>query len=419
MRHSLRIAPRTLTWALFLIVVLLTLSGLASAYGSIEIQRYFMLKVLFRLFYLNEEANIPAWFSSSQWLLAALLAALIGFRGRRHSEPYATHWTVLGLIFLGLSADEAAAIHEAIGVFIEASYATSGYFTYGWVLFGIPFVVIFVIAFARFLLHLPPRIRTLFIIAGGTYVSGALGLEMVAAANEKQLSAMGYQLVVAAEEFAEMLGVVVLIYALLSHIEALGGEIVIKVGALADEKTSAASSPSYAVARRRSRWVIAGVAIVVVALLIGGGIAMQLLTEPGAPPVKVEGKVEVEPDAGTADAEDASLFVDQTLSGQLGPGDRRLSRDGSYVDVHVFEIPANALVTIWMRSTEFDPYLVVVRSDGTPVTQDDAPRSQNSQVEFVIVEAGSYSVLANAYNAEGVGSYELRFRTQELVARPR
>ena len=409
MRHSVRISPRSIAWGLFLIVVLLILAGIASAYGSIEIQRYFMLKVLFRLFYLNEEANIPAWFSSSQWLLAAFLATYIGFRCRQQALPYATHWVVMGTIILGLSVDEAAAIHEAIGVFLEASYATSGYFAYGWVLVGIPFVAVFVIAFSRFVLQLPPRIRNLLVLAGSIYVFGALGLEMVAAGNEKVLSAMGYQLVVAAEEFSEMLGVVLLIYALLSHIEALGDGIAIDVGALTEEQPGAASSSLLAGATRRSRLLMVGVAGGV-GILIIGGIAFLLLTLQGTPPV--------EPDAATPVQEIVSSYVDETLTGQLGPGDRRLAEDGSYVYVHVFDIPGSALVTIWMQSSEFDPYLAVVRADGTRVAQDNSPRSRNSQLEFVNVEAGSYRVLANAYSEDGAGSYELRFRTQELTPRP-
>jgi len=411
MNQSLRISPKSVTGVLLLCVVFLTLSGMASAYGSVEIKHYFVLRVLLQLFYLNEEANLPAWFSSLQWLLAALLAALIGAHGRRQADAYANHWLALGLIFLLLSADEAAAIHETLGVFLETIYPTSGYFSYGWVLIGIPFVTVFALAYVRFLLQLPPWLRTLFILAGVTYVFGALGLEMFAAAHEKGLSEMGYQVVVAIEEFSEMLGVVLLIYALLSHIDTLAGGLVINIGS-ARAPASSVEPPllsSAADSTRRSHGLLVGLTSGVVALVVGGIVTALLMVRP-TPPAEL--------DAGTTDQR-ASPFVDRTISGELGPGDRRLAQDGSYVDVHELYAPGKAVVTIWMQSTDFDPYLTVVRPDGTHVPHNKSSQNHKWRVEFVAATGGSYRVLANAYRADSVGSYQLRERIRELRRRPK
>ncbi len=100
----------------------------------------------------------------------------------------------------------------------SSSRARSGGFTLLEVLVA---VVIFALAYLKFLLNLPPRIRDLFIIAGLTYVSGALLIEAISA-DQWYLNdgtSLLYSSIGSLEELCEMLGGVVFIYALLLHIE--------------------------------------------------------------------------------------------------------------------------------------------------------------------------------------------------------
>jgi hypothetical protein len=83
------------------------------------------------------------------------------------------------------------------------------------------FVLIFVAAYLRFLRNLPARMRTLLLLAGGLYVGGALGFEILSgmhAVKHGQENAV-FAILVTIEETLEMLGVAVFIYALLCQLE--------------------------------------------------------------------------------------------------------------------------------------------------------------------------------------------------------
>jgi hypothetical protein len=71
-----------------------------------------------------------------------------------------------------LSVDEVARIHETLGG-VSASLANSvgftpsGFIYYFWVVPGAIFVLVVLLAYARFLLHLPKSALILFLVAGG------------------------------------------------------------------------------------------------------------------------------------------------------------------------------------------------------------------------------------------------------------
>ena len=80
--------------------------------------------------------------------------------------------------------------------------------------------------YIRFLRALEPRFRRLFIIAGGLYVGGALGLEFIEATYESIFGDdLVYILMVAAEETLEIAGATVLLYAVLTYLGVHAGRI--------------------------------------------------------------------------------------------------------------------------------------------------------------------------------------------------
>ena len=87
-------------------------------------------------------------------------------------------------------------------------------------------VLIVGLSYLPFVWNLPARTRSLVVLAGGAFLAGALGVEMLSGA---QADAFGeenltYALIITVEEFLEMLGVVIFIKALLGYIESqLGG----------------------------------------------------------------------------------------------------------------------------------------------------------------------------------------------------
>lgn len=166
----------------------------------------------------NLEANIPTWFSSAQFIVCAGLTAVIA--GAKAPGDFRRHWGALAVIFLLLSLDEAAALHDSATSFMGDLVATGSFFAIGWVIPGIIIVILFVLAYAPFLLRLPPRTRWLFVVAGGLFVFGAVGLEMVGAyyGGLENANTLVNQLIWVVEEFCEMAGVSLFIYALLVYL---------------------------------------------------------------------------------------------------------------------------------------------------------------------------------------------------------
>ncbi|HEX6432988.1 MAG TPA: hypothetical protein VFZ87_02040 [Gemmatimonadales bacterium] len=175
-----------------------------------------------RLAWVDGEGNIPSWFSTSLLFVVALLLTIIAAAERRMGAARATQWGVLGLIFLFLSLDETAQLHELSIVPIRNQLGANGFIYYAWILPAGLGVGILILAYLRFLAHLPARTRRLLLSAGAVYVGGALGIGSISGwqAAPRGEHNLGYHLIVTLEELCEMAGVVLFIYALLDY---LGG----------------------------------------------------------------------------------------------------------------------------------------------------------------------------------------------------
>jgi hypothetical protein len=172
-----------------------------------------------RLVNIAGEANIPTWFKAATLLLCAQLLFLISVSQARNDAPYSRHWRDLGILFLFLSMDEIATIHEEVGAEITAFLQTTGIFLYGWVIIGIVFVTAFVMVYAGFVRSLPRMPRYLFVLAGTIYVGGALGLKMVEGwyVDNYGEANIGIILLITVKQFMQMSGVIVFLYALLGY----------------------------------------------------------------------------------------------------------------------------------------------------------------------------------------------------------
>lgn len=172
------------------------------------------------LFSVNTEQTIPTWFSVLLLFSATVLLAIIAITRRLSHAPYTRHWIALAIIFAYLALDEGAAIHELFSDPLEVAFNTGGYLYFAWLIVGVPLVILFALVYLRFLLHLPASIRNLFILAGGLYVGGAVVIEAISANHLSQVEfyTFSYLAIGTAEEFCEMLGIVVFIYALLTYL---------------------------------------------------------------------------------------------------------------------------------------------------------------------------------------------------------
>ena len=206
------------TAVLFFAVVHLAAMVVEFASGDVDYFTRRHLGTIRLQFDLEGEANLTTWYSSITLLLCAVLLQNIAHARRLTRDPWAGHWTFLAVVFVLASIDEVAMMHEAMTVPLHNLLHTSGVFYYAWVVVALPVVAGLGLASLRFLASLPRRRCIEFVVAGGVFLSGALGLEMVEGVIATQ-GGEGTLLMVLArwlEEVLEMVGVLLFVRALLS-----------------------------------------------------------------------------------------------------------------------------------------------------------------------------------------------------------
>jgi len=131
---------------------------------------------------------------------------------------------------LFLSADEAVSIHEQMTMPLRKVFDLHGFLFLSWVIPAALLVSILFAAYSKFLFRLPDATRWLFVIAGFVYLGGALGIDMINANNLEAnhfiatnpeivgATRFNYALLTALEEFLEMSGIVIFIYALVTQL---------------------------------------------------------------------------------------------------------------------------------------------------------------------------------------------------------
>ncbi len=71
----------------------------------------------------------------------------------------------------------------------------------------------------KFLISLPKNIRSKLLIAGGIYLFGAIGMEMISGFHVENYGRdIVYNIITTVEEIFEMVGILIFIYALLFYI---------------------------------------------------------------------------------------------------------------------------------------------------------------------------------------------------------
>ena len=240
MKNTISISPNKLSQILLVVTVFLTLASATSSFlGQVSIDNALLVEMresFMRLFDPNGEANIIAWYSACTLLLCSFLSGIIALVKKKNHGDYTRHWEILSLIFLYMSVDEAAVIHEMAVKPLRDLFDLGGFFYYGWIIPAGIAVLIFGLAYLKFLLHLPSRTRSLFLIAGGIFVGGAIGIESISGLldhlySQGRIASDEMVIIIETiEEFMEMLGIVICVYTLLDYISSHLKEVSFHVG---------------------------------------------------------------------------------------------------------------------------------------------------------------------------------------------
>jgi len=177
-------------------------------HGSLVLYNYLISEVpwyFLQLFDVNEENNLPTWFSGFNLLISTGLLWILMRDKRANQDAMAGRWRVLFFGFAFLSIDEIAGIHESINSVTDPSWAYGG---------GVV-VLLLAVYFYSFLKSLPRPTLIAFIVAGAIFVGGAVGVEIIGEPMESD--SLIYNLTTMVEEGMEIFGVIFFTRSLLRY----------------------------------------------------------------------------------------------------------------------------------------------------------------------------------------------------------
>jgi len=222
---NLTINPKLIFKSLFIFIILLLIANLSVMYIYLNYcvnngiwNHNEKVKFIVKLFDFDTEKNLPTFYSSLGLLFSSILLLLIALNNKKNNLIYLP-WIGLSIIFCYLSLDEFIQFHEYLVLMTKKFFNLSGMGTAYWI---IPYLTIFVILgviYFKFMISLERKTLKLFILAGIVFVGGAVGFELI---SERYSEFHGsenviYELLYTCEEFLEMLGVIIFIYALTSY----------------------------------------------------------------------------------------------------------------------------------------------------------------------------------------------------------
>jgi len=176
-----------------------------------------LVRVLFSLFFIDGEGNLPAIFSTWLFLINAVLF-LIVWKAACLAGDSQKIWLFLSSVFVFLALDESISIHERLIDPLRQALDATGIFYYTWIIpYGIGVVLLSIFAIPVFW-RMQKRIRFWFGLSAATYLFATIGLEMISGKylvmmNEKK--DIVWIFMITLEESLEMVGLIILVYALL------------------------------------------------------------------------------------------------------------------------------------------------------------------------------------------------------------
>lgn len=218
--NALRLRPSQLSAPLWLASFAIIAAGIFREWYVFRFGTETLVEDL-RHIALNAEYCLPAWYSSLLLISAAGLLAVVTASVARNGERYLFHWAVLAIMFVGLSADEAAGVHEVAIEPLREGLGLSGIFHFGWVIPGAILVGLVGLAYIPFLLALPGRSRLVFFTAGLIFVGGALGMEMAGGylLTQHGEESLAYIAAFTVEESMEIIGATLFVTGLIGHLK--------------------------------------------------------------------------------------------------------------------------------------------------------------------------------------------------------
>lgn len=218
-RASARAATRRLVSGLAVLLLALAVGHAVSMALRFGLGRDYAFGLV-PLLDLNDERSVGTWVTVALLLGCAQIAVLCGLAARRRGEHWQRNWWLLAAVLTALSVDEVATMHEDLIPPLRSGFGLSGVLYYGWVIPLVAAGAVFLLVQLRFLRHLGRPTGLRLVAAGGVYVSGAAGLELVQSVLAESGAKFDAPYAAAAglEEVMELAGAMVALWALFSHL---------------------------------------------------------------------------------------------------------------------------------------------------------------------------------------------------------
>lgn len=211
------VSPKRVSLVLFIGAIAL---AVLSALRDLYIQFWGAELKYSNLFSFSERINIPTWYSSSLLLFCALLLAIIARDCWEKRDRFRYHWGLLSLASLILSLDEVTELHFKFKRFV---YVASNYQDIRYIFLGLALslIIFFAITYRKFVLSLPGKTLALFSLTGLAYIAAVIVDRFDKRDVWAHVATYGTWrspgILGTIDESLELIGIVIMIYALLSY----------------------------------------------------------------------------------------------------------------------------------------------------------------------------------------------------------
>ena len=184
------------------------------------------------LFDVDQENNIPTFFSTLLAIVASALLLAISLARKQMSRPWRL-WASLSVLFLLVAIDEFIGIHEQLSQPVRELLDAKGLLYFAWIIPYAFLVMMLAGIYGRFVFEMPIHIRNGVLLSATVFLAGALGFEMLSGMlfeYSNQTKTLLYGALSTIRESLEIAGMILFIHTLLRYIEDVQKNILIQLG---------------------------------------------------------------------------------------------------------------------------------------------------------------------------------------------
>lgn len=171
----------------------------------------------------DAERSLFTWFSAALLASCALMAFVVGGRDASHR----TGWRATGALFVLLSLDEVAGMHERLGFLMMRTFDAS---FFAWVIPGAILVGLVLAVGWPFIRSLDAALRRGLLLGAAVLIGGGLLIETGTGVLAETISrtTLAYRLATSVEEAVELTGTLLILGALWRHLDARDTGLVVR-----------------------------------------------------------------------------------------------------------------------------------------------------------------------------------------------